>query len=112
MGRRFGSHIRNWVPIATVFSLVTSIGLIPASAVAGADSADDTLQRTSPHEQEGSQQFRITTLSSRDDLISGDSVLVRIEVSSGVPLNQVTVDLSGVDVTLPSRRTRREAMHC
>jgi hypothetical protein len=99
MGRRFGSHIRSWVPIAAVFAIATSIGLSPASAVAGADSADDTLQRTSPHEQEGSRQFRITTVSSRDDLISGNSVLVRIEVSSGVPLNQVAVDLNGVDVT-------------
>jgi hypothetical protein len=99
MGRRLGSHILSWVPIAAVFAILTSIALFPAPVLAGADRDDDTLQRTRPHEQKGSRQFHITTVSSRDDLISGDSVLVRIDVSSGIPLKQVAVELNGAHVT-------------
>ena len=44
--------------------------------------ATDTVQLTAPHQQAGSAQFVITTVSARNDLISGDSALVRIGVSS------------------------------
>jgi hypothetical protein len=99
MSRRLGPLPHSWVPIAAVFAIVTGIGLCSGPVRAGSDSDNDTLQRTSPHEQEGSRQFRITTLSSRDDLISGGSVLVRIDVSSGIPLTRVAVSLNGADVT-------------
>ena len=55
-----------------------AIRLFSAPAQAGSD----TVHLTAPHQQTGSTQFVITTVSARDDLISGDSALVRIGVSA------------------------------
>ena len=52
-------------------AVVLGIGLFSAPAVA----AGDTVHLTMPHQQTGSGQFVITTVSSRNDLISGDSAL-------------------------------------
>jgi hypothetical protein len=93
---RLGFLTVNGMLVAAVFAIVASIGLGSGPLHAG---DHDRLQQTSPHEQEGSQQFRIITVSSRDDLISGNSVLVRIDISSGIALKQVVVELNGSDVT-------------
>jgi hypothetical protein len=45
------------------------------------------------------QQFRITTLSSRPDMISGGDVLVQIGAPQDLPTNRVTIKLNGRDAT-------------
>jgi hypothetical protein len=45
------------------------------------------------------QQFRVTTLSSRPDMISGGDVLLQIDVPQGVPLNKAIIKLNGQDIT-------------
>lgn len=87
------------MPAAAAFALLTGIGLFSSPARADTVSAGDTVHLTTPHQQQGSTQFRLTTLSSRDDLISGESALIRIDVSSQIPLDKVGVYLNGVKVT-------------
>src|SRR5580700_8619168 len=45
------------------------------------------------------QSFRITTLSSRPDMVSGGEVLIQIVVPRNVPFSGTTVKLNGRDVT-------------
>jgi len=45
------------------------------------------------------QQFRITSVSSRPDMVSGGDVLVQIDVPQSVPLNKAIIKLNGQDVT-------------
>ena len=45
------------------------------------------------------QQFRVTTLSSRPDMISGGDVLVQVDVPQSVPLNKAVIKLNGQDIT-------------
>ena len=90
-----------WLQIAVLFSNVIGFGLF--SAPAGA--AGGTVQLTAPHQQTGSAQFLITTLSARNDLLSGDSALIRVGVSSAIPLTQVGVYLNGVKVTSAFKET-------
>jgi len=90
-----------WLQIAVLFSNVIGFGLF--SAPAGA--AGDTVHLTAPHRQTGSGQFLITTLSARNDLLSGDSALIRVGVSSAIPLTQVGVYLNGVKVTSAFQET-------
>src|ERR1700722_4518365 len=49
------------------------------------------------------QRFRVTSLSSRPDMISGGNVLVQIDVPQSVPFNMVTIKLNGQDVTATVR---------
>jgi Tannase-like family of unknown function (DUF6351) len=99
MNRRLVSL--SWAPIAVVFAIVMDTGMFSAPARAGAD----TVHLTMPHGQTGSGQFQITTLSSRDDLISGDSALIRIDVPSLIPLTQVGVYLNSVKITSAFKET-------
>jgi hypothetical protein len=46
-----------------------------------------------------SQEFHVTTLSSRPEMVSGGDVLVEIDVPQNVPLNKPTVRLNGRDIT-------------
>ena len=71
MRKRLAVIVPIWLPFAV-------IGLFSAPAYA----AGDTVQLTTPHQQTGSGQFAITTVSARNDLISGDSALLRIGVAS------------------------------
>jgi Tannase-like family of unknown function (DUF6351) len=48
---------------------------------------------------QATRDFQITTLSSRPDMVSGDSVLLRIDVPQVVPVKKVTVTFNGIDVT-------------
>jgi Tannase-like family of unknown function (DUF6351) len=52
-----------------------------------------------PHHQEGSRDFTITTLSARNDVVSGGDVLVRVDVNQSIALGNVRVELNGSDVT-------------
>ncbi len=45
------------------------------------------------------QSFRITTLSSRPDMVSGGEVLIQIVVPRNIPFSGTTVKLNGKDVT-------------
>ena len=74
---------------------MAGISLFPASVCA----AGDTVHLTAPHPQTGTGQFVITTVSARNDLISGDSALVRVGVPAVLPVTQVGVYLNNVKVT-------------
>lgn len=60
---------------------------------------DQTIFLTQPHQQQGSHDFIITTVSARNDLVAGGQVLVRIDAAAHVLLDHVTVALNGGDVT-------------
>jgi Tannase-like family of unknown function (DUF6351) len=72
-----------------------SIGVLSAPVRAGTG----TVHLTAPHQQTGSAQFVITTVSARNDLISGDSALLRIAVSPVIPVTQVGVYLNNGKIT-------------
>jgi hypothetical protein len=82
-------------------TVVLGIGLFSAPAL----TTGDTVHLTMPHQQTGSGQFLIMTLSSRNDLISGDSALIRIGVPSVTLLTQVGVYLNGVKVSSAFKET-------
>ena len=94
---KYLSFIAKWLPIV-VFA---GIGVLSAPVRAGTD----TVHLTAPHQQTGSAQFAITTVSARNDLISGDSALVRIGVSSLIPVTQVGVYLNSVKITAAFKET-------
>jgi hypothetical protein len=78
---------------ALAAAVATGLGLFAAAAYADRDDSS-TIARTRPHEQEGSNAFRIATLSARNDLISGGDVLVRIGVAARIPLDRVAISLN------------------
>lgn len=95
MGKRcLFSTISFWLPVAV-------IGLFSGPVHA----AGDTVHLTAPHQQTGSAQFVITTVSARNDLISGDSALVDIGVSSVIPVAQVGVYLNNTKITSAFKET-------
>ncbi len=69
------------------------------SASVGADSDNSMPYRTKEHRQRGSPDFHIVTVSVRNDMISGNDVLVRIDVASRISLDRVIVDVNGGNVT-------------
>lgn len=83
-----------WAPAA----LVAGVGLLAAPAAANEDEGN-TIHRTRPRSQRGSRDFLITTVSTRSDLVSGGDVLVQVDVSLQIPLDEVEVLLNGQDVT-------------
>jgi hypothetical protein len=92
----FGKSLR----FAVVLPL-TGIGFFPAPVRA----ATDTVHLTAPHQQTGSAQFVIITVSARNDLISGDSALVRIGVASVIPVSQVGAYLNNAKITSAFKET-------
>src|SRR5438105_3590885 len=71
-------------------------GLLTAPVMAGAhddggDDEGDTIHRTRPHQQFGSRELQITTVSTRNDLVTGGDVLVRIGAEARIPLGDVRV---------------------
>ena len=86
---------------AVVFLALTGVGLFPMPVSAGTD----TVHLTAPHQQTGSAQFVIASVSARNDLISGDSALVRIGVSSLIPVSQVGMYLNNVKITSAFKET-------
>jgi hypothetical protein len=88
---------RRWLP-AIAAALVAIAGTAPASTPPGPDNIS-TISRTAAHQQQGSPEFQITTLSARNDLIAGGQVLTRIDVAPEVPLADVSISLNHKDVT-------------
>jgi Tannase-like family of unknown function (DUF6351) len=101
MSRGCASVLVKSLPFAVVLLGLTGIGVVPARVAA----ATDTVHLTAPHQQTGSGQFVITTVSARNDLISGDSALVRIGVSSLIPVTQVGVYLNSAKITSAFKET-------
>src|SRR5260370_27084792 len=95
MSRRLAFILAQSLRFAVVLLGMTGICFFPAPLRAGTD----TVHLTAPHQQTGSTQFFITTISAHNDLISGDSALVRIGVSSVIPVTQVGVYLNNVKTT-------------
>ena len=67
---------------------------------------EDTIDRTREHIQLGSREFTIDTVSTRNDLISGGDVLVRIGVARRIELPEVRVTVNGRDITAVFREER------
>src|SRR5688572_27937385 len=84
----FLSEFKRWSPFfgATIIALA---GLATAS-FAMADDRDHDDRRN---------DFRIRTLSTKPELVSGGDVLVRIEVPRKVSLQSVRVELNGRDIS-------------
>jgi hypothetical protein len=78
------------IPVA--FQVVSASGAYAATE-------PSTIQRTSAHVQQGSADFKVETVSSRNDLISGGDVLLRVEIAAAIPLKDVVVTLNGHAVT-------------
>jgi Tannase-like family of unknown function (DUF6351) len=95
------SVVMNWLPIAVLLANLVEVGLFSAPVRA----AGDTVHLTAPHQQTGSGQFVITTVSARNDLISGDSALLRIGVPSLIPVTQIGVYLNNVKITSTFKET-------
>jgi hypothetical protein len=101
MSRAFSFILVKSLPFGVVLLGLSGIGVFPAPVCAGID----TVHVTAPHQQTGSTQFVITTVSARNDLISGDSALVRIDVSSVIPIALVGVYLNNVKMTSAFKET-------
>jgi hypothetical protein len=69
------------------------------SVPAAADPGEPKLRVTREHPQQGSHDFRIVTVSAKNDLVTGGDVLVRIDVAAGIPLQSVNVQRNEQDVT-------------
>jgi hypothetical protein len=95
---RFAASLR----AACLALLMSVLAVLVVLALVSNPAAEPEEQKPYPareHRQEGSDEFRITTLSARNDMISGGDVLVRIEVAPTVPLARVVVDRNGEEVT-------------
>ena len=83
--------------ITVLFAVGASFaGLI---APAAADSDEPKFRLLKEHHQEGNHDFAITTLSTRNDVVTGGDVLVRVDVAPSIALGNVRVDLNGNDAT-------------
>jgi hypothetical protein len=82
-------------------AIIAVIPFLPSRLAAESDGQTPYLTRE--HVQEGSSAFRIMTVSARNDLISGNDVLVRIEVRTSIPLARVIVTRNGEEVTAAFR---------
>jgi hypothetical protein len=90
----------HWLRLPMLVAVVaTGLGIPLVPSYADSDQDTGPIAQTHEHRQEGSGEFQITTLSARNDLISGGNVLVRIDVKSNLSLDQVAVRLNAVDVS-------------
>src|SRR5262245_48456075 len=92
--RQSPRRLWNWLIVLTAIA-----SLAAATAPAGADQGDPKLRATKEHSQGGSNDFRIRTVSARNDLVSGGDVLMRIDVADSIPLAALTVKRNDSDVT-------------
>ncbi len=84
--------------------VLTAIASLAGVAVsASADQGDPKPRATKEHAQGGSNDFRIRTISARNNLVSGGDALVRIDVADGIPLAALTVERNESDVTASFR---------
>jgi hypothetical protein len=97
--------VRSKISAGTLSLAAFATGLVlvllaaPAMAREDDDDEGNTIHRTREHRQIGSREFDITTVSARNDLISGGDVLVRIDVAPHIALTDVAITLNGLDVT-------------
>jgi hypothetical protein len=87
-------------------SALAAIGLatvLGSWSNAGQARIEDTIDRTHEHVPVGSREFVITTVSTRNDLISGGDVLLRIAVARRIALAEVRVAVNGRDVSAAFR---------
>ena len=84
--------------LAYVAVLVVAVLVMVPSATRSA-APDEPPLLTREHRQEGSAVFRITTLSARNDMISGNDVLVRIDAAPEVSLSSIVATRNGEEVT-------------
>jgi len=87
--------------VGTLILGVTAAAIWSVPAAANPD--EPTFRVTREHPQEGSDDFRIVTVSAKNDLVSGGDVLVRIDVDEEIPLGSVRVQRNGRDVTAAFR---------
>src|SRR3989442_15145931 len=66
---------------------------------AAADQDEPKFRLLKEHHQEGSHDFTITTLSTRNDVVSGGDGLVGGDVAPSLPLGHLPGGLNGKDVT-------------
>lgn len=79
----------------------SSSAIFTIVAIAAAASAHaDTIHHSHEHRQLGSRDLVITTVSARNDLITGGDVLVRIDVDRRIALDRVAVAVNRADVSL------------
>ena len=95
------TRIDVWRLCLSGFSIVlaATLGLGGVAPLAGAESDEPQFRLLKEHVQEGSRDFAITTLSARNDLVTGGDVLVRVDAAASVALDKVRVDLNGSDVS-------------
>src|SRR6266446_6598843 len=79
--------------------IMVGASLVGLAGPAAADSEEPKFRLLKEHHQEGSHDFAITTLSTRNDVVSGGNVLVRVDVAPSIALGNLRVDLNGNDVT-------------
>ena len=80
-----------WVLGVLLMGFVT---LSVLAAPVGADSDEPKARKTREHRQRGSREFQIVTVSTRNDMISGGDVLMRIDVSPRVTSHASLVRMS------------------
>jgi hypothetical protein len=93
-------QVKKWRFAVAAIGLATVLG---SWSNAGQTHNEDTIDRTREHVQLGSREFVITTVSARNDLISGGDVLLRIAVARRIALAEVRVAVNGRDVSAAFR---------
>ncbi len=83
----------------SAFALVVCSFVCVVFLATGIAAAEGPPYVTREHVQAGSHAFRITTVSARNDMISGNDVLVRIDVATSIPLSRLVVFRNGDDIS-------------
>jgi uncharacterized tannase-like protein DUF6351 len=96
---RFAKPTTSSGKLRLALAALVAFGVLAGLAIAREDDDGNTIHFTREHRQIGSRDFQIDTLSTRNDLISGGDVLVRIGVARNIPFADVRVTLDGRDVT-------------
>ncbi|MSR06853.1 MAG: hypothetical protein EXR93_07300 [Gemmatimonadetes bacterium] len=98
----------NIIRLVVLVTGLVGLGSVPARVFAQSDEPQPV--KMQEYRQTGSAEFQIATVSTRNDMVSGGDVLLRIGVSSQLPLERVAVALNGQDVraafrAVPGTRT-------
>lgn len=94
------------INLESVVAAITFAGVVALFCLVGpayADAGGALPRKTKEHAQVGGPDFQITTVSARNDMISGGDVLVQVDVAHGIPINTVGVSLNGQDVSAAFR---------
>jgi hypothetical protein len=85
--------------VARQLALLSGLAVLGAGAAAVASQENPKIEAMHEHPQEGDKAFRISTVSSRNDAVTGGDALVRVDVDGSVALSSVRVTLNDRDVT-------------